>query len=226
LQRADSAHLAWVSGTIVVLLPAALAEAITLLRPTWRASRAGFGAGVGVIVAVSLLFPTYTTRRYIGAVQDSVHVPRSIEIRNAGRSWYVGNDGGFARSIEALLRAVERDVSPGGRVIVGNSDMRRVPYNDTFLYYLLPHFVPGTASMEFEPGLTNRSGTTLTREMERADAFIASDRWLGWDEPNDAMKPGDPGPADVLHRKFCLKQDFGNGFKLLLKCSPGQSPAG
>lgn len=222
VQRADSAHLAWVSGTIVVLLPAALAEAIALVRPAWRMSRVGLGAGVGVIVGVSLLFPTYTARRYIGAVQDSVHLPKTIEISNEGRSWYVGNDAGFAHSIEALLRAVERDVKPGGRVIVGNSDMRRVPYNDTFLYYLLPRFVPGTASMEFEPGLTNRPGTTLTGEMRRADAFIASDRWLGWDEPNDAMKPGDPGPADVLHQEFCLKQDFGNGFKLFLHCPPGQ----
>jgi hypothetical protein len=100
--------------------------------------------------------------------------------------------------------------------------MRRVPYNDTFLYYLLPRYVPGTASMEFEPGLTNRRGTTLTAEMERADAFIASDRWLSWDEPNDSMKPGDPGPADVLHRDFCLKDDFGNGFELFLRCTPGQ----
>ena len=108
-------------------------------------------------------------------------------------------------SIDALLRAVERDVKPGGRVIVGNTDMRRVPYNDTFLYYLLPRYVPGTASMEFEPGLTNRRGTTLTGEMERADAFIASDRWLTWNEPNDSMKPGDPGPAEVLHRDFCLQ---------------------
>ena len=54
-------------------------------------------------------------------------------------------------------------MKPGSRVIVGNTDMRRVPYNDTFLYYLLPRYVPGTASMEFEPGLTNRRGTTLTR---------------------------------------------------------------
>ncbi|MDQ1379972.1 MAG: hypothetical protein QOJ71_691, partial [Actinomycetota bacterium] len=122
-------------------------------------------------------------------------------------------------------RAVEHDVKPGGRVIVGNTDMRRVPYNDTFLYYLLPRYVPGTASMEFEPGLTNRRGTTLTREMERADAFIASDRWLNWNEPNDAMRPGDSGPADVLHRRFCLHRDFGNGFKLFLPCAPGGSDA-
>jgi hypothetical protein len=222
VQRADSAHLAWVSGTVVVLLPAALADAITLVRPGWRMSRVGIRAGVGVVLAVSLLLPTYTARRYVSAVQDSVHLPTTIDITNEGCAWYVGDDPGLARSIDALLRAVERDVQPGSRVIVGNTDMRRVPYNDTFLYYLLPRYVPGTASMEFEPGLTNRPGTTLTAEMERADAFIASDRWLSWDEPNDSMKPGDPGPADVLHRDFCLKDDFGNGFELFLRCTPGQ----
>jgi hypothetical protein len=218
LQRADSAHLGWVGGTVVVLVPAALAELITSVRPAWRSAWVGLGTGVAVIAAVSLLFPTYTTRRYIGAVQDSVSLPKSIAIESEGRSWYVGNDPAFAHSIESLLHAVEHDVRPGGRVIVGNTDMRRVPYNDTFLYYLLPHYVPGTASMEFEPGLTNRRGTTLTGEMQRADAFIASDRWLNWNEPNDSTVPGDPGPADVLHRRFCLKDDFGNGFKLFLPC--------
>jgi hypothetical protein len=222
LQRADSAHLAWVSGTVIVLVPAALAELSSVYRPAWKLSRVGLGAGAGVIVAVSLLFPTYTARRYVGAVQDSIHLPKSITISNEGRSWYVGDDPAFAHSLQALLAAVAHDVKPGSRVIVGNTDMRRVPYNDTFLYYLLPDYTPGTASMEFEPGLTNRRGTTLTGEMQRADAFIASDRWLSWNEPNDSMKPGDPGPANVLHRDFCPKEDFGNGVKLFLRCAPGQ----
>jgi hypothetical protein len=222
VQRADSAHLAWVSGTIVVLVPAALAEVATWLRPRWNAARVGVGAGLAVIVAVALLFPSYTARRYVSAVQDSIHLPQSIAITSEGRTWYVGNDRAFANSIVNLLHAVEHDVPRGSRVIVGNTDMRRVPYNDTFLYYLLPRYTPGTASLEFEPGLTNRRGTTLTREMERADAFIASDRWLSWDEPNDAMKPGDPGPARVLHADFCLKDDFGNGFALFLRCVAGQ----
>jgi hypothetical protein len=226
VQRADSAHLAWVSGVVIALVPAALAEVAQLWRPAWRPSMVGLVAGLAVIAVVALLLPTYTARRYIGAVQDSVHLPKSIAIKNSGRSWYVGNDPSFAQSINSLLRTVEREVKPGSRVIVGNTDMRRVPYNDTFLYYLLPDYVPGTGSMEFEPGITNRNGTPLTQDMERADAFIASDRWLSWNEPNSAMKPGDPGPAEVLHRDFCLHDDFGNGFKLFLRCAGGQEPAG
>jgi hypothetical protein len=225
VQRADSAHLGWVSGVIVILLPAALAEVAAVVRPTWRRARIGLGAGAVVLVGISLLLPTYTARRYATAVQDSVDLPKSIQITNEGRSWYVGANEDFARSIEALLRRVEHDVKPGDRIIVGNTDMRRVPYNDTFIYYLLPRYVPGTASMEFEPGLTNRAGTTLTREMQRANAFIASDRWLSWDEPNDANKPGDPGPARVLKTDFCKDADFGNGYSLFLRC-PGHPVAG
>jgi hypothetical protein len=226
VQRADSAHLAWVSGVVVALVPAAIVELTHARRPAWKTTTVGLGAGLAVIAAVSLLFPTYTARRYIGAVQDSVHLPKSIAITNDGRSWYVGNDPAFAQSITSLLQAVGREVKPGGRIIVGNTDLRRVPYNDTFLYYLLPDYEPGTGSMEFEPGLTNRNGTPLTEEMQRADAFIASDRWLSWNEPNSAMKPGDPGPAEVLHRDFCLHDDFGNGFKLFLRCADGQEAAG
>ena len=73
--------------------------------------------------------------------------------------------------------------------------------------------------LEFEPGLTNRKGTPLTGEMHRADAFIASDRWIvGWSEPNTSMKPGDPGPGEVLRDEFCLRGDFGRGYKLFLRC--------
>ncbi len=44
--------------------------------------------------------------------------------------------------------------------------MRRVPNVDSFLYYLLPEYEPGTFSVEFEPGITNRRGTPLTGEMQ------------------------------------------------------------
>jgi hypothetical protein len=225
VQRADSAHFAWVSAVVVVLVPAAIVEATSTGRRTGsigrrRASPAWIGAvaGAAVIIFTSLLLPTYTARRYVALVQDSAGAQNTIAIENDGRTFYVGSDPQFAQSITRLLAAVEREVEPGGRIIVGNTDMRRVPYVDSFLYYLLPHYKPGTAFIEFEPGLTNRAGTSLTSDMEHADAFIASDRWLTWDEPNTSMKPGAAGPAEVLRRRFCLDDDFGNGYKLFLPC--------
>ncbi|HTD50985.1 MAG TPA: hypothetical protein VK771_10315 [Acidimicrobiia bacterium] len=219
IQRADSAHFAWVSAVVVVLIPAAIVEVVTEWRPTWPIPRLGLVAGVAVIVASSVLLPTYTTRRYVALVQDSFAKPDTIPITNDGRTFYVGADPSFARSIESLLAAVDHDAKPGSRIIVGNTDLRRTPNVDTFLYYLLPHAVPGTYFMEFEPGLTNRAGTRLTAEMRRADLFIASDRWLGWDEPNTSMEPGDPGPGRVLRRDFCLQASYGNGYALYRHCS-------
>jgi hypothetical protein len=219
LQRADSAHFAWVSVVVVALVPAAVVEVVSVVRPPWSLARVGPLASVLVIVATALLLPTYTARRYVALVEDSIQGTDAATIRHDGRSFHVGGRD-FARRVEALLDEVDRQVPPGGRVIVGNTDLRRVPYNDSFLYHLLPRFEPGTYSIEFEPALTNRRGTTLTEEMERADAFIASDRWLTWEEPNDSMAPGDPGPAQVLRSRFCLERDFGAGYKLFLPC-PG-----
>jgi len=219
VQRADSAHFAWVSSVVVVLIPAAIVEVAAESRPQWPTARLGLAAAVAVIVASSLVLPTYTTRRYIALVQDSFAKADTIPITHDGRTFYVGADPSVAHSIESLLAAVDRDTKPGSRVIVGNTDLRRTPYVDTFLYYLLPRLVPGTYFMEFEPGVTNRPGTRLTAEMRRADVFIASDRWLSWNEPNASMDPGDPGPGEVLRRDFCLKASFGNGYALYLHCS-------
>jgi hypothetical protein len=219
VQRADGIHFAWVSVVLVILLPAAIIELTSGRRSGWRPSRVGPVASVLVIVGCVLLLPTYTARRYVSLVQDSMHPAKTIAIVNEGRTFYIGPDRKFAQSIAALLAAVERFAKPGSRVIVGNTDMRRVPYNDSFLYYLLPRYEPGTRFIEFEPGITNRRGTVLTNEMRHADVFIASDRWLGWDEPNASMKPGDPGPRRVLRQDFCLKDDFGFGYKLFLRCA-------
>ncbi len=220
LQRADSAHFAWVSAVVVVIIPAAIVEVASVVRPAWSLARVGPVAGIAVILATSLLLPTFTARRYFALVQDSVDLPEAIAITRHGRTFYIPDDPALARSIESLLDAVAREVKPGSRLIVGNTDLRRVPNVDSFLYYLLPDYEPGTFSVEFEPGLTNRRGTPLTREMRRADAFIASDRWIiGWSEPNTSMQPGDPGPGEVLRDEFCLRGDFGSGYKLFLRCS-------
>ncbi len=219
VQRADGIHFAWVSSVLVALVPAAVVELARMLHPRWRPSHVAIAASALVIAACTVTLPTYTARRYIALVQDSTHRAHTVAIVNEGRTFYSG-DRQFAHSIEALLHTVEQSAKPGSRIIVGNTDMRRVPYNDSFLYYLLPQYQPGTRFIEFEPGITNRRGTVLTREMQRADVFIASDRWLTWDEPNSSMKPGDPGPRRVLLEEFCPRDDFGNGYKLFLRCAP------
>jgi hypothetical protein len=219
VQRADSAHLGWVSAVAVAVLPAAIAEAASQVRPRWNPARVALVAGVSVIAATALLLPSYTARRYIAFVEDSfTNSTGSITLRNAGRAFYVGDDPEAAAHIRNLLRAAEHAGRPGDRLVVGTGDLRRTPYVDSFLYHLLPKYEPGTYFIEMEPGITNRNGTRLTGELRRADVVILADRWLAWSEPNDSMKPGDPKPNEVLREEFCETGNFG-GFHLLVRCA-------
>jgi hypothetical protein len=226
LQRADATHFGWVSAVAVALLPAAIAELALGLRPRWSAARVGLAAGAGVLIATSLLLPGYTTRRYISFVQDSFsNSTGSIVLRHAGRTYYLGDNPEGAANIRKLLRAADRVGHPGDRLVVGTGDLRRTPYVDSFLYFMLPKYEPGTYFIEMEPGITNRNGTRLTGELRKADIVILADRWLNWREPNDSMKPGDPRPNEVLREEFCETGTFG-GFHLLLRCTarPGSGP--
>jgi hypothetical protein len=218
LQRADATHLGWVSAVGVALLPAAIAEVVFVLRPRWNAARVGLVAGVGVLAATSLLIPSYTARRYAAFVQDSfTNSTGSFTIRHAGRSYYVGNET-EAANFRKLLQAADRAGRPGDRLVVGTGDLRYTPYVDSFVYYLLPDYEPGTYFIEMEPGITNRNGTRLTDELRRADVVVLDDDWLNWNEPNDSMKPGDPRPNKVLSEQFCEKDTFGS-FHLLVRCN-------
>jgi hypothetical protein len=235
VQRSDSAHLGWVSSVAIALVPAAVVELASLRRG--RADRyandpdanepyaprrtrwVGIVTCVITVLVVVLLVPTYVARRYESLVQDSVDGTRlSVDVRHDGRAFPVGVDGTFAGSVDKLLRAVDAHSRPGDRVIVGTGDLRRTPYIDSFLYYLLPKLRPGTRFIEMEPGITNRKGTALSDELRRADLVIVSKRWDHWDEPNDSMKPGDPEPARVFRDRFCRIGDYGDGFSLYEPC--------
>ncbi len=219
VQRADSAHLGWVSSITIGLIPCAIVEIASWWRPRWRPARVGLVAGAVTLVVIVVLLPTYVARRYISYAQDSIDGTRvSTEVTHDGRSFLVGADGTFASSLRTLLRDADAAGRPNDRLIVATSDLRRTPYIDSYLYHLLPKYRPGTRFIEMEPGITNRSGTPLTDELRRADIVIVSSRWSGWDEPNDSMKPGDPRPAAVFRRDFCRAGEYGNGLSLYTRC--------
>src|SRR5436190_1615102 len=222
VQRADATHLGWVSAVAVAVLPAAIAEVLSAARPRWTTARVGLVAGAGVLTATALLLPGYTARRYAGFVEDSFNgSAASVEFRHDGRTYYLGDAPEEAANIRNLVRAADRAGRPGDRLVVGTGDLRRTPYVDSFLYYMLPKYHPGTYFIEMEPGITNRNGTPLTGELRRADVVILADRWLNWSEPNDSTKPGDPRPNEVLRDDFCETGTFG-GFHLLVRCADGR----
>ena len=142
VQRVDTAHLSWVSCVPFGLLPAFLAEAARLRGTRVAISRTAMLAPLALL----FLFPHFTYRWYADYVAQSVGYDRVVySVDHRGRSFYYGRQD-VPVAAEAMLDDVEALTEPGDRVIVGPGDLRRTPYSEAYLYYLLPDLTPGTAT--------------------------------------------------------------------------------
>ena len=123
-------------------------------------------------------------------------------------------------SILIRFDAAARISKPGDRLFVGPTDMRKTPYSDAYLYYMLPDLDPATYYIEMDPGVANDKNSRLADDLRSADIVILSSVWNDWDEPNDARKFGPNLPNEILERDFCLVQKFGRGgvYELYRRC--------
>jgi hypothetical protein len=224
VQRVDSAHLAWVSCVPLGLLPVAVAELLRRRAPRLAPARRGVVAGAGVLLALVLLVPHFTARTYTDYVLQSIDVHRiAFEIDHDGRRFYYGRND-VAQAAEPLLEDADRISEPGDRLFVGPTDLRKTPYSDAYLYYMLPELTPATYFIEMDPGVANRKGSRLADDLASADVVILSSVWNDWEEPNDSRKFGPNTPNQVLERDFCLVDEYGDGLYELYERCDRQSP--
>ena len=225
VQRADTAHLCWVSCVPFGLLPAFLAEAARL-----RGARAVPTKAVMLLpLALLFLFPHFTYRWYADYTAQSFGQRREASnmVNHGGRSFYYGrHDVGVAA--EEMFADIDRLTKPGDRLIVGPGTFRRTPYSEAYLYYMLPKLVPGTRYIEMDPGVTNAADSGLADELRKADVVIMSTMYDNWVEPNTSQDPGSPVPDRVLARDFCRVDRYGSNppagpdkpiFTLYVKCN-------
>lgn len=213
LQRADSTHLAWVSCVTFAVLPAALVElgrTWSLRVPRVSAPRALAALAVPVLVTLVLL-PDFTWRAYADAVGQTFG-----HRRTAGVMEHQGREFRYARAdavdaVNAMLPRVEEIAAPGDRLLVGPGDLRKTPYSEAFLYYLLPHLPPATHYIEMDPGVANAPGSGLADELRSSDVVILSSIRDDWNEPNDSLLFGPDEPNQVLEEQFCLVESYGEG---------------
>ena len=162
LQRPDSTHLAWVSAVPFGLLPVALAELVRRRAPAMvRGS------------APDIRSPCTGGRTV--RPRPAPHVPhvrgrRGPDVRQASRVVRHGEQGPqLLLRPQGRGRRRERDASrrrtsiarPGDKLFVGTGDLRKTPYSEAFLYYLLPQTRPGTRYIEMDPGVANRDPTRV-----------------------------------------------------------------
>ncbi len=222
LQRPDSTHLAWVSCVAFAVLPAALIE-------LWRA-RSGKTANLAAVAltaaVVLVVAPFFTYRSYAEATAQTFgHRVRERTIEHEGRRFpYKRHDA--VDAVNEMLPIVDELTEPGDRLVVGPGDLRKTPYSEAFLYFLLPDLEPGTRYIEMDPGVANAEDSELADEIAAADVVILSTIRDDWNEPHDSLLFGPDEPARVLARDFCLRGSFGDSpfyedrglYELYLRC--------
>jgi len=231
VQRADTAHLSWVSCVAFGLVPAFLAEVVRL-----RGARPLVARTVVLApLALMLVFPHFTYRWYADYVGQSVGYDREFySVDHAGRSFYYGRqDVGVAA--ERMFADIDELTEPGDRLIVGPGDLSVTPYSESYLYFMLPDLVPGTHFIEMDPGVANAEDSGLAGEVRRADVVILSTMYDNWFEPNTSMEPGSDEPNQVLDELFCMHDSYGDNsasagagrpiFELYIRCDQGEGSA-
>lgn len=228
MQRADTAHLSWVSCVAFGLLPVYLAEAARLRGTRVAVTR----MAVLAPLVLMLLFPHFTYRWYADYVGQSVDYDRHFySVDHRGRSFYYGrHDVGVAA--ELMFADIERHTEPGDRLIVGPGDLSVTPYSESYLYFMLPQLEPGTHYIEMDPGVANADDSGLADELREADVVILSTMYDNWHEPNTSMEPGSDEPNQVLDELYCLYDSYGDNaaaigpdrpiFELYLRCDQGE----
>lgn len=228
VQRADTAHLSWVSCIAFGLLPMFLAEVARL-----RGARALVAHTVVLAPLVAmLLFPHFTYRWYADYAGQSVGYDRHFySVDHRGRSFYYGRHD-VTEAAEAMFVDIERLTEPGDRLIVGPGDLAVTPYSESYLYFMLPQLEPGTHFIEMDPGVANAEDSGLADEVRAADVIILSTMYDNWHEPNTSMDPGSDEPNRVLDELFCLVDSYGDNsaaagpgepiFELYIRCDQGE----
>jgi hypothetical protein len=221
VQRVDSAHFGWVSCVVVAAIPLAVLE---LLQDRWTSmsvrQRNSF-AGVGTLVVVLLTIPYFTGWPLVDYTLQTFGEHRvALPITRNGRVYYYGRADVQAAASE-LLRDIPKVAPPGSRLFIGTEDLRKTPYSDAWLSFLLPDYPPATYYIEMDPGMANAKGSGLADDLKSADIPILSTVWNDWDEPNDSRLFGSDAANKVLRRDFCLVKDYGGLYLLYKKCHTG-----
>ena len=218
VQRVDSAHFAWVGCVPFGFLPVAILEVARRRVPGVPVQRLALASGFAVLALIALAVPAFTARTYADYSAQTFGIHRTAHrIEREGRVFYYGKPD-RAAAAQLVIDETARISEPGDRLFVGPANLRKTPYSDAYLYYMLPELDPATFYIEMDPGVANEEGSGLAEDLASADLAILSSIWDDWDEPNDSRMVGSDAAERVLEEQFCLVGSYLDRYELYRKC--------
>ena len=200
-QRVDMYHVLAVCFLGISLLPVSLG---LLLNPVFaNAPRTGLCCCIALpMILVVLIRPAQLI--YARDQMRRAFVPRSDDatfVVRAGRQFPIASKQ-LAAFTQELMNQLDKLATPGQRLFIGPSDLRRTNSNCSFLYHLLPELTPATYFIEMNPFSANRRGSRLATDVESADWLILDHRWNQWREPNASQEYGSEAPELTIMERF------------------------
>jgi hypothetical protein len=219
IQRVDSAHFAWVGCVPFGFLPVAIYDTFRRRVSRPRLGALALASGGAVLALLVFVLPTFTVRRYADFAMQTFDKHRSAyKIEHDGRVFYYGKED-RAQAAQDVIDAAAALAQDGDKLFVGPVNLRKTPYSDAYLYYMLPDLEPGTYYIEMDPGVANAEGSGLADDLAASDIVILSSIWDDWSEPNDSRKDGSAAAQEVLDRDFCMVGEYGGHYQLYQRCA-------
>jgi hypothetical protein len=216
LQRADEFHLIYVGAVTVPFMAPALMRVFAGARAS-PALASALAISV-TLAAVSVFAPRLVAGSVVAAGRViGVNAASPIPVENSGRAFPLTGGEALAPAaspkdiddVRATLSSVAA-VAEGGRLIVGPRDLTRTYYTDTYFYFLLPEFTPGTYYLEMIAGAANGPDSRLADELTRADVLVLTARYDAAYEEWVSALPGDRRASDAVDRCFDVRASHGD----------------
>ncbi len=210
-ERADSTHIL----STLVLGFVAIAAIIGDMAPL----RAGVIEFKYINLAVLILLlvvviPTYYLAPAVNEVETSVGITQNqnTSVSNLGRTYYV-QDSATSSYLMSAMREVDSVAGKNSSLFVGTPNLRIIPINDAFLYYLFPQLHPSSKYILLYPAIGQYYPQKLKEAIMNANIVVTDAFAYSWSEPNTSVIMNPPEPAQVFAADFCLLHSYG-GFSI------------
>jgi hypothetical protein len=206
-QRLDPIHVLSAAFLTLGTLP------LSLLVISSRA-RATIGSPVKALCSVTAVAVVAGALAPLPQLVGSF-VTEAVQTESGGVTFLEQNGRSFpfesrvVRAIGRMLDKLDKLSTPGERLFVGPTDLRRTNYCDTYFYHLMPKLQPATYFLEMNPLSANRPGSRLAADVASAD-WLLLDRWLDkWNEQNCSREFGSDAPNEVVRENFVFVGQYG-----------------